>query len=325
MGGATERDAILSGKLTDKALEFARYRSVRRIVTSIAVVCSALLQAFVLQVFIRPSGLLSSGFTGLAILIDRIASLGGLSFPTFAGMIALNIPVALVCWRHISHRFVIFSSIQVVLASMFLQLLHFQPLMNETILNVVFGGVLYGLSIAVALKGGASTGGTDFISMLVAKRTGKTIWSYVFAGNCLMLVVFGWLFGWENAAWSIIFQYLSTHTISAFYHRYERVTLQITTQLPMQILTAYQSRYRHGACVVNGYGGYSHKKMSMITTVISAYEQDEIIHLIRTVDSRAVINVMRTETFVGGFYRGSIDEPVPTALPRDDGEVTIEG
>lgn len=68
---------------------------VRRLITIAAVTASALLQVFVIQTFMRPSNLLSSGFTGVAILIDKVASLYGGSFSTSLGMLALNIPVAI--------------------------------------------------------------------------------------------------------------------------------------------------------------------------------------------------------------------------------------
>ena len=55
---------------------------VRRAITIVAVVASALLQTFVIQSFIRPAQLLSGGFTVIAILIDDIASLYGKSFST---------------------------------------------------------------------------------------------------------------------------------------------------------------------------------------------------------------------------------------------------
>ncbi len=85
----------------------------RRFMTVLAVVASALLQTFVIQAFIRPSNLLSSGFTGVAILLNSIASLYGKSFSVSLGMLALNIPVALLCSRSISPRFTIFSMLQV--------------------------------------------------------------------------------------------------------------------------------------------------------------------------------------------------------------------
>ena len=55
----------------------AKYKKnimVRRLITIAAVIVSALLQTYVIQAFIRPANLLSSGFTGVAILIDRHGS-----------------------------------------------------------------------------------------------------------------------------------------------------------------------------------------------------------------------------------------------------------
>lgn len=118
----------------DQLKRLGRYVFVRRIVTLCAVIMSALLQAFVIKVFVNPANLLSGGFTGLAILIDRITQLFGVSFSTSLGMIALNVPVALLVWRSISRRFVIFSMLQVFLASAFLQFCPFEPLLDNTIL-----------------------------------------------------------------------------------------------------------------------------------------------------------------------------------------------
>ena len=53
--------------------------------------------------------------------------------------------------------------------------------------------------------------------------------------------------------------------------------------------------------------GYSHKDMSVLHTVISSYEESDIVHLILQVDPHAIINVLRTENFYGGFYRAPLD------------------
>ena len=326
-----DREAGDAGKIASAAPEDApasldavrhlgRYVFVRRFITLCCVFVSALLQAFVIKAFINPAGLLSSGFTGVAILIDRVTSLVGLSFPTQLGMLALNFPVALLCWRSISKRFVVFSMLQVLLSSCFLQFCTFEPLLDSTVLMVLFGGVLYGLAISIALKSGASTAGTDFIALMVSNKTGKTIWGYVFAGNCIVLAIFGVIFGWEHAAYSIVFQFISTKTIDSFYHRYERVTLQVVTAHADEVCRAYTGAYRHGVFRADGYGGYSGKPLSMLNTVISSYEAREIIKFIRSVDPRAVISVYKTEDFIGNFHREAVDEPLPTEVPETPAE-----
>ena len=62
--------------ISDRALRLARLTVVRRIITALAVTASALLQAFVIQAFVNPADLLPSGFTGIAVLLDRITALG---------------------------------------------------------------------------------------------------------------------------------------------------------------------------------------------------------------------------------------------------------
>ena len=47
-------------------------KKARTLVTFLCVLISALSQAYVIQVFIQPANLLSSGFTGVAILIEKI-------------------------------------------------------------------------------------------------------------------------------------------------------------------------------------------------------------------------------------------------------------
>ena len=111
----------------------------RYAVTTAAVIASAFLQAFAMQTFLNPVNILSSGFTGVAVLIERITSLYGIHFSTSLGMVALNVPVALFCFKHIGKKFVVFSMIQVFLASFFLRFAHFTPLFDDALLNICFG------------------------------------------------------------------------------------------------------------------------------------------------------------------------------------------
>ena len=286
--------------------DLKKNRMIYRLITLVSVVVSAVLQTYVIQAFIRPSGLLSGGFTGIAILLDKIASLYGKSFSTSLGMLVLNIPVAVLCSRSISLRFTFYSLVQVFLSSFLLKVCHFTPIFDDLMLNVIFGGFLYGLSIAIALKGNASTGGTDFIALYVSNKTGRSIWQYVFTGNVAILSLYGLLFGWQYAGYSILFQFVSTRTISTFHHRYERVTLQITTKNAQDIIKAYVSHYRHGISCVDAVGGYSGQKMYLLHTVVSSYEVGEIVALMRIQDPQIIVNMIRTENFYGKFYQAPL-------------------
>jgi len=294
-------------KIKEQAAQMQKRKAIRNVITFLAVLISAFLQSFVIQTFIRPAELLSGGFTGIAILADMAASKFGLSFPTSLGMLVFNIPVAVLCSRSISKRFTAFSLLQVCLSSIFLQIFHFSPLFDDPVLNVIFGGFLLGIAIVAALKGNASTGGTDFIALYVSNKTGRSIWGQVFVGNCVLFCIFGLAFGWMNAAYSILFQFIVTKTISAFHHRYDRVTLQVTTMKGDEMMKEYVSAFRHGISAVEAIGGYSRKKMFVLHTVISSYEVGDVIRLMRDVDPHVIINVFKTDQFYGKFYQAPME------------------
>ena len=274
--------------------------------TLICVFLSALLQSFCINVFITPAKLLSSGFTGLAILINKISSLFGFTLPVSLLVLMLNIPLGVLSFRSIGKKFVFFSILQVVLMSLFLNF-HYTLLFDDLLLNVCFGGFLYGIAISLALRGNASTAGTDFIALWVSNKIVKSIFEYVFVFNSVLLLIFGYMFGWKYAGYSILFQFISTKTIDSFYKRYKLVTLEITTYHPKEICKAYIKHYRHGLSEVAGIGGYEHKNLSLIHTVISFYELEDAIRLINRIDPKAIINVISTERFVGHFYRQLLD------------------
>ena len=283
-------------------------KRIKLLITFVCVIVAAFLQAYVIQVFIQTADLLSSGFTGVALLIEKITSTYlGFSFSTSLGMILLNVPVAMICYKSISPKFTFFSLLEVFLASFFLRVIHFSPIFDDVLLNIAFGGFAYGLLTVVALRGNASTGGTDFIALYVSNKKGKAIWEYVFLFNTVILIIFGFMFGWEHAGYSILFQFISTRTIDSFYHRYERVTLQVTTTHAQKVINAYVQQYRHGISCVDAMGGYSQKPMNLLHTVVSSYEVQDIIDLMREVDPKVIVNVLKTENFFGGFYQAPID------------------
>lgn len=288
--------------------ELSKSRKLRAIYTFVSVLIAGFLQAAIIQMFMHPMNLLSSGFTGVAILVEKITSTYfGFSFSTSLGMLALNIPVAILCSKSISKKFTFFSLLEVFFASFFLKVLDIGPLFEDALLNIIFGGFAYGIMTVIALKGNASTGGTDFVALYVSNKTGKSIWSYVFVFNSTILLIFGAMFGWEYAGYSILFQFISTKTIDSFYHRYERMTMQITTSRPEEIISAYMKEYRHGLSRVDGIGGYSGKPISLLHTVVSSYEVQDIAKLMKETDPNAIINTFKSEDFYGGFYLKPID------------------
>lgn len=83
--------------------------------------------------------------------------------------------------------------------------------------------------------------------------------------------------------------------------------MQVTTTKPDDVIKAYVSQYRHGVSRVDGVGGYSGKEVSLLHTVVSSYEIQDIAKLMRGADPHVIINTFKSEDFYGGFYLKPIE------------------
>ena len=266
------------------------------------IVGSAFIQCFVIQSMMKSSGLIAMGFTGLALLLHMGLNIVHVNISISVFLIVLNLPVALVCAKSISKKFTLMSLLQIVLASIFLVIFNFKPVFTSVILNVTVGAFIYGLQLVMALRAGGSTGGTDFIALYVANKISKTIWEYIFAFNAILLLALGFLFGWDKAGYSLIFQFVTTYTVNKFYTRYVRVTIQVITACPDEIIQEYMKVIHHGITKARGGGGYSKKEYGILYAVVSSSDVRKVVDIINRIDSNVIINIYKTEDFYGKFH-----------------------
>lgn len=278
----------------------------RLTINIILIFASALLQSYLIQIVVKHANLVPMGFTGLSVLIQTILQKFNIDVSLSLLLVLLNAPVALFCAKHISKKFTFLSILQIILVAIFLKVFRFNPISNNIFLEVVIGSFIYGFSAVFALKGEGSTGGTDFIALYVSEKTGKTIWGQIFVFNAIIILLFGYNVGWESAGYSIIFQYIITITISKFYLRYARLTLQIITKKGDEVGKAYIKTVLHGMTKTNAIGCYTGDNIDVLYTVISTYELKTIVSLIKQVDPNAIINVIKTEDFYGNFILPTI-------------------
>lgn len=292
--------------MNDFIRKFEHNKKLAFLISLVMITASAFLQVFVMQVFMDPCNLISGGFTGIALFINRIGMKVGLNLPTSLLIIFLNLPVALFCMKAISKRFVLLSAIQFLLVSLLLEIVHFEPFFYDITVNLLFGGILWGFSISMALLAGGSTGGTDFIAQYVAKKIHRSIFDYVFYFNCIMYIAYGAGFGWIYCAYSIIFQFLSTTVINKMYKRYQKVTLEITCKHEKPVVDAFMKTVRHGMSIIRCTGAYKGEPYFICKSVVSWYELPEICDAVRKADPHCLINIYSSINFYGNFYEKPI-------------------
>ena len=266
----------------------------------------AVIMAVNIKTFVRAGGLYPGGFNGVTLLIQTICDrFFDITVPFSPISLALNAIPAIISFKAIGKRFTVVTSILIVATSFMTDMVPAIPITEDILLISVFGGLINGVAITIALLGGASTGGTDFIAIYFAEKKNKDVWNYILIGNVVVLMIAGYLFGWDKALYSIIFQFTSTQVIHLLYQVKKKVTLFVVTEEPEAVYQAISEVTNHSATEFSATGMYSNEKRKMIYSVVSTMEAKVLIQRVMEADPRAFVNVVKTDTLIGRFYQKS--------------------
>lgn len=276
----------------------------KHLTSLICVVVASLIMSTNIKSFVNAGNLIPGGFTGLSLLIQRTLSVYlNIDLPYSVINIVLNIPAVFLGFKLIGKKFTGYSVLMILLNSFLVDIIPVTPITYDLLLVSVFGGILNGLAIVIALYGKASSGGTDFIAIYLSNKLKKPSWNFVFGLNVVILLLGGILFGFEAAMYSIIFQFVSTQVIERFHQRDQKVTLFVITSKPEELSNKIMAYTHHGVTKFDGEGCYLKEKKTMLYTIVGAGEAKDLVRFIKKEDPEVFINTVKSKSIVGKFYQ----------------------
>ena len=276
--------------------------SMRLFLRFLLVTAGSLVMAVNLNSFVHVAGLLPGGFTGITLLIQEVFSKYlNIQIPFVVFYWGLNIVPALICFRYVGKRFTILSLWAIIASGLFTDIIPGLQVTSDIMLCTIFGGIVNGIAISLCLLAGATSGGTDFISIYVSEKTGRSIWNHIFICNVIVLGIFGLLFGWSRALYSIIFQFVSTQILNTLYKRYQKSTILIISDKTDELIHVIRDVTGHDATLFTGKGCYQGAERKMLYTVVSSDEEDKLLRSIKKTDPAAFVNILQTKMLKGNF------------------------
>lgn len=271
-------------------------------------IASAVVYSFTIVNFSIPANLYPAGFSGISrILSDLLSDFGHINISYSIFYFVFNIIITIFVFNKLGKKFLIYSSIQFILVSIFTSFFPQIIVVKEELLMAIFGGIINGAGMGIALSSNFSTGGFDFISVYFASRYKKDVWNYVFCVNLVILTLAGLIYGWDRAMYSIIYQFASTQVIKIFHQRYTHKTLTIITKFPQEVANNVLNNVRHGITEIKATGFYSKKDETILYTVVNSFQYKEVVRYVLEADPKAFINVQNTQAIYGNYYQKPLD------------------
>ena len=270
--------------------------------------------------FLSPHKIVPGGIYGISIVLHYISK-GIFSFapdglPIGMTALAFNIPLTFVAVKILGPRFGTKTIVTFVLTSIFVDTLtHFwgeRPLVqDDVLLSCVFGGLILGLGVGLVFKAKATSGGSDVISMILAKYTKMPIGQLVMIVDSIIVITALLAFGdWKIPLYSWIVIFILGKTVDVVLEgiSYDK-TLFIISDKHIEIRAYILHELNRGGTYIAGKGMYNGSEKEIIFTVVNRRELSLLQEFISRIDPEAFMSVIDANEIIGKGFK-SIEEKI---------------
>lgn len=274
--------------------------------TFIGVTMGSLIYAVTVTLFVQPARLPSAGVTGLALFLNYRWgwSLGITS-------VVMNLALFVYAWRVLSRRFLCWSLYSTVLISLAFEVATFLPLppQFDPMLQVIVAGVLQGMALAMVFAVGASTGGTDIITMAVKKKTGLEVGSITMVINFAVILLFISEVPMEKILYGMVLTYIMSRVMNsdmkAFGQRKEAWVVTEQVELVRHFIVEELHR---GVTIFCGRGGYDGQPRQVMISLLSPRQALHLKNFLKEHDPSAFLRLSEASEVLGqGFQTWKSD------------------
>lgn len=254
------------------------------------------LLAFAIKCIYDPIGLVTGGFTGIAILIKKVTDMfyaGGV--PLWFANLILNIPFFLLAYKIKGKKFIGRTAFATVLLSVWLYLIpELDFVSGDYILASIFGGVLAGIAMGMILWANATTGGTEMVAVLLQCR----MFSHYSVAQIMqvldgMIVIVGlYVFGLRPSMYAIVAIFITSKVTDTILEgmKFSKAAYIITDHY-QEIAKRVMEELERGVTGLAAQGMYSGEEKCVLYCVVSKKEIVMLKEVVHEIDRSAFVVV----------------------------------
>lgn len=274
----------------------------KRIKSYLIIFSGVVLMSFGIGMFCIPNKIVSGGVSGISTILLYV-----LKIPAGISYYAINLILLIVGYRVLSKRFIIRTLICSGLVSFFVDIFsEFPPVTNNLILATLFGGILYGVGIALTLIEDSSTGGTDVLGRIIQNEKKHISIGKILMIIDLVIIFISFIFFGEIdlTLYGILTLYVSTNAIDLFIRKLNVSKLVfVVTGYGEEISKKLVNEHKRGVTLINAKGAYTQNKKSILMCAMKEKELTNFKDRVLSIDKDAFIVFSESQEILGnGFF-----------------------
>lgn len=178
------------------------------------------------------------------------------------------------------------------------------PFTDDTMLELCFAVFLPAVGSALLFNIGASTGGTDIIAMILAKKTSLEIGKALLCSDFLIALFAGGLYGVRTGLYCVLGLLAKAFLVDGVTESINvRKIFTIVSSKQQEIIDFILNTLHRSATVNDARGAFSGKGEEVITTVLTRREAVMLRNFIRRTDPGAFITIVNSSETIGKGFR----------------------
>lgn len=268
-----------------------------------------LLDAIALELFLVPNSVLDGGLTGISLMIQYKTG-----WPLGLIVSVFNLPFIFLGWKQVGKRFAVAYTYALAVFTLFTQMFHHvEPVTENELLSVVFGGFLLGAGVGLVLRGGACIDGTELVALMISRKSNVSTGTVILIFNLIIFTVASLLFGVDRALLSLLTYYIASRIIDKVEEGLDTAKQVIViTDDAEPIADAIYKRLGRTVTISSARGLVSGKK-EMLYVVITRLELPELREIVEESDESAFITISDVNEIIGKHVQ-KVDKAVVEEL-----------
>lgn len=264
----------------------------------------ALIYGIGTHAFVEPAHIAPGGAMGIALMVNHFADL-----PIGLLTLAINIPLLVLAWFSLSHRFAVSTAFATAVCSFILDFM-VAPVcpvyIGDRILCSLYGGILSGVGMGLIFMAGMTTGGSDILGyVLQKKRPQLSIGRALMAVDGVILLMSIYVFGNIDAAlFGLVSLFATTKVIDSVIYGGDASTMAtVVTRKPREIARRIIADLDRSATLVQATGAYSGKDTSVLLCTVRKSQFQRLRKIVYEADPGAFLMATEASEVLGDGFK----------------------
>ena len=255
------------------------------------------IMSFAVNMFLAPHDIAAGGFTGLAIILERL-----LGFDRSMVLLIGNIAILLITFIFLGKEIFFNTIIGALLLPFIIKFVPHVTLVSDTMLSMIFGSLLFGIAVAILYNNKSSSGGTS-IPPLIFKKYFKLNTSVgLFLTDGVVVVLNLLVFSVDSFFYAIASIFITSVTMNYIESGlHKKKLVYIISDMHDSIKNDVLNILGKGVTIVPIIGAYKQQNMDMLMVTLDSKKYQQLVTVVNKYDQTAF---MITDTVSDVHGRG---------------------